>query len=58
MAKDKVASETAVLETNLRDLTRRVAAAPVKQAMKVIVDVGMVGMTLSGACSVRGCVLR
>ena len=38
-----------MLETNLRDLTRSVAAAPVEQAMKVIVDVDMVGMTLDGA---------
>ena len=49
MAKDKVASGTALRQTNLRDLTRSVAAAPVEQAMKVIVDVDMVGMTLDGA---------
>jgi len=46
VAKDKVASGTALRQTNLRDLTRSVAAAPVEQAMKVIVDVDMVGMTL------------
>jgi hypothetical protein len=49
VAKDKVASGTALRQTNLRDLTRSVAAAPVEQAMKVIVDVDMVGMTLDGA---------
>ncbi len=49
MAKDKMASGTASRETNLRDLTRSVAAALVEQAMKVIVDVDMVGMTLDGA---------
>ena len=49
MAKDKVASGTALRQTYLRDLTRSVAAAPVEQAMKVIVDVDMVGMTLDGA---------
>lgn len=38
-----------MLETNLRDLTRSVAAAPVEQAMKVMVDVDMVRMTLDGA---------
>jgi hypothetical protein len=48
-AKDKVASGTALRQTYLRDLTRSVAAAPVEQAMKVIVDVDMVGMTLDGA---------
>ena len=58
MAKDKVASGTALRQTNLRDLTRSVAAAPVEQAMKVIVDVDMVGMTLDGAgfqCAVVCC---
>ena len=44
-----MASGTASRETNLRDLTRSVAAALVEQAMKVIVDVDMVGMTLDGA---------
>ena len=57
MAKDKVASGTALRQTYLRDLTRSVAAAPVEQAMKVIVDVDMVGMTLDGAdFSARLCV--
>ena len=49
VAKDKVASGTALRQTYLRDLTRSVAAAPVEQAMKVIVDVDMVRMTLDGA---------
>mmetsp|Transcript_15376 Transcript_15376/g.64850 ORF Transcript_15376/g.64850 Transcript_15376/m.64850 type:complete len:91 (+) Transcript_15376:1658-1930(+) len=38
-----------VARVGLRDLTRSVAAALVEQAMKVIVDVDMVGMTLDGA---------